>query len=82
MGGTEEMDLYFHALWAFYFEFVFWYSDSAEGRLRAQPVFTFKEEEESNWMCTKVKSESARQCTHVCLQNGFTIIQARTTPSL
>ncbi|KAM9285287.1 FERM and PDZ domain-containing protein 2 [Morus bassanus] len=26
---------------------------SAEGSLRAQPVFTFKEEEESNQMCTK-----------------------------
>ena len=50
------MDLYFHGLQAF--EFVFWYSDSAEGSLQAQPVFTFKEEEESNQMCTKVKSES------------------------
>ncbi|KAF1506569.1 Multiple PDZ domain protein, partial [Eudyptula minor novaehollandiae] len=27
--------------------------DSAEGSLRAQPVFTFKEGEESNQMCTK-----------------------------
>ncbi|KAM6262829.1 FERM and PDZ domain-containing protein 2 isoform 2-T2 [Spheniscus humboldti] len=27
--------------------------DSAEGNLRAQPVFTFKEGEESNQMCTK-----------------------------
>ncbi|XP_075574035.1 FERM and PDZ domain-containing protein 2 [Pelecanus crispus] len=27
--------------------------DSAEGTLRAQPVFTFKEEEESSQMCTK-----------------------------
>ncbi|XP_032857679.1 FERM and PDZ domain-containing protein 2 isoform X2 [Tyto alba] len=27
--------------------------DSAEGSLQAQPIFTFKEEEESNQMCTK-----------------------------
>ncbi|NXL42821.1 PARD3 protein, partial [Podilymbus podiceps] len=27
--------------------------DSAEGNLQAQPIFTFKEEDESNQMCTK-----------------------------
>lgn len=53
----EEMDLHFHALWASYFDFVFWYSDSAEGNLRAQPAFAFKEEESSQ-MCTKVKPKS------------------------